>query len=163
MSISFAGERRSRRSGNAKVDFCLPYLSLALAVVKRDGITRDTSIKGLRLGVRRGTTAEHYAKHYAAPEPSQISESNEKLYAALASGELDAVIDDSPIAKYFSQSVAGLQFAGVLQGTEGAYAIMVRKGNNKLRAEVNRVLGDIEKDGTQQRLRCKWFGTGQGK
>lgn len=144
-------------------DFCSPHLNLALAVVKREGITGDTSIKGLRIGVRRGTTAEHYAKHHEAPEPSQISESNEKLYASLAAGELDAVIDDSPIAKYFSQSVTGLQFAGVLKGTEGAYAIMVRKGNNTLRAEINEALGDMEKDGTQQRIRFKWFGTGQAK
>jgi ABC-type amino acid transport substrate-binding protein len=144
-----------------EVDFCSPHLSLALAVVKRDGIAGDTSIKGLRLGVRRGTTAEAYAKHHGAPEPMQISESNEKLYASLAAGELDAVIDDSPIAKYFSQFVAGLQFAGVLKGTEGAYAIMVRKGNNALRAAIDRALGDMEKDGTQKRLFFKWFGAGQ--
>jgi ABC-type amino acid transport substrate-binding protein len=148
-----------------EVDFCSPHLSLALAVVKRDGIAPDTSIKGLRLGVRRGTTAEAYAKHRGAREPAQISESesNEELYASLAAGELDVVIDDSPIAKYFSQAVAGLHFAGVLQGTEGAYATMVRKGNNKLRAEINRALADMEKDGTQQRLRFKWFGDGQAK
>ena len=77
-----------------EADFCSPHPILALAVVKREGITGDTSIKGLRIGVRRGTTAEHYAKHHEAPEPSQISESNEKLYASLAAGELDAVIDN---------------------------------------------------------------------
>ena len=136
----------------SEVDFCSSHLRLALAVVKRDGITPDTSIRGLRLGVRRGTTAEAYAKRHSASEPTQTSESNEKLYASLAAGELDAIIDDSPIAKYFSQFVAGLQFTGVLPGTEGAYAIMVRKGNNKLRAAINRALGDMEKDGTQHRL-----------
>lgn len=146
-----------------EVDFCSPHLSLTLAVVKRDGITGDTSINNLRLGVRRGSTAEAYAKHHGAAKPTQISESNEKLYASLAAGELDAVIDDSPIAKYFSRFVAGLQFAGVLQGTEGAYAIMVRKGDNKLRAEINRALGNMEKDGTQQKLRFKWFGAGQAE
>jgi ABC-type amino acid transport substrate-binding protein len=40
---------------------------------------------------------------------------------------------------------------------------VVRKGNNKLRAEINRGLADVEKDGTQQRLRFKWFGDGQAK
>jgi hypothetical protein len=101
-SISFAAERPSRRSGNAKlIFFCSPHLILALAVVKREGITGDTSIKGLRIGVRRGTTAEHYAKYHEAPEPSQISESNEKLYASLAAGELDAVIDDFSHCKVF--------------------------------------------------------------
>ncbi|MGA8440880.1 MAG: ABC transporter substrate-binding protein [Candidatus Sulfotelmatobacter sp.] len=141
-----------------EVDFCVPHLRLALAVVKRDGIIGGNDIKSLRLGVRSGTTAEAYARQHGTSEPAQISESNEELYASLAAGELDAIIDDSPIAMYFSQFVAGLQFAGVIQGTEGAYAIMVRKGNDKLRAEINRALGEMENDGTQQRLLSKWLG-----
>jgi ABC-type amino acid transport substrate-binding protein len=146
-----------------EVDFCIPHLTLALSVVKRDGITGDTAIKGLRVGVRRGTTAEDYAKEHGILQPAQIAESNEKLYASLAAGELDAIIDDSPIARYFSQSVAGLQFAGVLEGTEGTYAIMVRKGNTRLRAEINRALEDMENDRTQQRLLSKWFGDDQAE
>lgn len=141
-----------------EVDFCTPHLNLALAVVKRDGITADRTIKGLRLGVRRGTTAEAYAGQHGVPEPALVSESNEELYAALAAGELDAVIDDSPIAEWFSHSVPGLQFAGTLPGTEAAYAIMVRKGNNNLLAEINRALGEMENDGTRKSLLSKWFG-----
>ena len=34
---------------------------------------------------------------------------------------------------------------------------MVRKGNNTLRAEINGALGDMEEDGTQQRLRFMSF------
>lgn len=146
-----------------EVDFCVPHLRLALAVVKRGGIAGGTAIKGLRVGVRRGTTAEDYANEHGVLQSAQIAESNEKLYASLAAGELDAIIDDSPIAMYFSQSVAGLQFAGVIQGTEGAYAIMVRKGNAELRAEINGVIADMEKDGTQQRLLSKWFGDDQAE
>ena len=52
--------------------------------------------------------------------PMQVSESNEELYALLGAGGLDAVIDDSPIAKWSSHSVPGLQFAGVLPGTDAA-------------------------------------------
>jgi glutamine transport system substrate-binding protein len=141
-----------------EVDFCTPHLRLALAVVKRAGIKGGTAIRGLRLGVRRGTTAEVYARQHGDSEPAQISESNEKLYVSLAAGDLDAIIDDSPIAKYFSQSVAGLQFSGVLQGTEAAYAIMVRKGNNKLQAEISRAVRDLKKDGTQRTLFLRWFG-----
>jgi glutamine transport system substrate-binding protein len=141
-----------------QVDFCAPHLKLALAVVRRGGASGDTTIKGLRLGVRRGTTAETYAKQHGATELTQISESNEKLYASLAAGELDAVIDDSPIAKYFSHTVTGLKFTGVLPGTEAFYAIMVRKADYKLRADINKALGEIERDGTRQALLLRWFG-----
>ena len=49
----------------------------------------------------RGTTAEAYVRQHTTLEPMQISESNEELYASLAAGGLDAVIDDSPIADWF--------------------------------------------------------------
>jgi ABC-type amino acid transport substrate-binding protein len=35
---------------------------------------------------------------------------------------------------------------------------MVRKGNDKLRATINRALEDMEKDGIQQGLFFEWFG-----
>ncbi len=142
----------------SEVDFCSPHLNLALAVVKRDGMGEGTSIDGLRVGVRRGTTAEAYAQRHGASEPTHKSESNEKLYASLAVGELDVVIDDSPIAQYFANSMPGLRFTGVLPETAGCYAIMVRKGNHTLRAEINTALGEMERDGTLQTFLSKWFG-----
>ena len=146
------------REKEREVDFCSAHLDVTLAIVKRGGITPDTAITGLRLGVRRGTTAESYIRQHSALEPSYTSESNEELYALLAAGRLDAVIDDSPIARWFAHCVPGLQFAGVLPGTEAAYAIMVRKGNNKLRAEINRALEEMTKDGTRRALLRRWFG-----
>jgi ABC-type amino acid transport substrate-binding protein len=142
------------------VDFCIPHLRLALAIVKREGLPNDTAITGLRIGVRRGTVAEEYARSHGIPEPAQILESNALLYSALAVGTLDAVIDDSPIAKYYSLAVKGIQFSGILPGTEADYAIMIRKGNTKLRTEINSALDDMENDGTLHALRLTWFGDG---
>ena len=45
------------------------------------------------------------------------------------------LFNDYPVAKLFCRSVAGLQFADVLQGTDAA--IMVHNGNNELHAEIN--------------------------
>lgn len=146
------------REREREVDFCSPHLNVTLAVVKRAGTNKDRRITGLRLGVRRGTTAEAYVRQHTTLVPMQVSESNEELYALLGAGGLDAVIDDSPIAKWFSHSVPGLQFAGVLPGTDAAYAIMVRKGNNKLRAEINRALDEMANDGTRRTLLLRWFG-----
>ena len=146
------------REREREVDFCSPHLNVTLAVVKRAGTNKERTITGLRLGVRRGTTAEAYVRQHTNLVPMQVSESNEELYALLGASGLDAVIDDSPIAKWFSHSVPGLQFAGVLPGTDAAYAIMVRKGNNKLRAEINRALEEMANDGTRRMLLLRWFG-----
>ena len=77
-----------------------------------------------------------------------------------AAGELDAVIDDSPIAKWFSDRVPGLQFAGILPGTEAHYAIMFRKGNSQLRTEFDKALQEMANDGTLRILLNRWFGNG---
>lgn len=141
-----------------EVDFCSPHLEITLAVVKRPGIATNASLDALRVGVRRGTTAEAYVRRYASGESVHVSESNHELYAGLTTGKLDAVVDDSPIAKWFSRSTPGLQFVGTLAGTEGAYAIMIRKGNDKLRAKINQTLDEINNDGTRRTLLDKWFG-----
>jgi ABC-type amino acid transport substrate-binding protein len=151
------------REREREVDFCVPHLNMSLAVVKRNGISTDAAITGLRLGVRRGTTAEAYLRQHITVEPMHLSESNDELYALLSAGALDAVIDDSPIAGWFSHSVPGLQFAGVLPGTEAAYGIMVRKEDDKLRSEINSALEEMANDGTRQTLLLRWFREGSSE
>lgn len=138
------------------VDFCRPHLSLTLAVVTRDDDPSGVVLERRRLGVRAGTTAEAYARAHGGGEPSQRSESNEALYAALAAGQLDAVVDDGPIAAHFARAVAGLRLAGPLPGSDAAYAIMVRKGNDALRHALDAALEKLEGDGTLRRLQARW-------
>jgi ABC-type amino acid transport substrate-binding protein len=139
-----------------EVDFCNPHLVLSLAIVTRAGDATRARLLGRRVGVRRGTTAEAYARQHGAPEPAILSESNDRLYAALAAGAIDAVVDDSPIAAHFAQVLNGLQLAATLPGTEATYAIMVRKGNTRLRIAVNEVLAALERDGTLRASRLRW-------
>jgi polar amino acid transport system substrate-binding protein len=143
-----AGRRRT-------VDFCRPHLSLTLAVVTRADDQSGITLERRRLGVRAGTTAEGYARAHGG-EPSQRSESNEELYAALAAGQLDAVVDDGPIAAHFARAVAGLRLAGTLSGSDASYAIMVRKGNDALRHALDAALEKLEADGTLRGLRARW-------
>jgi ABC-type amino acid transport substrate-binding protein len=137
------------------VDFCTPHLRLTLAVVTRRGDPAGTAIQGRRIGVRTGTTAEAWARA-AEPRAISLSESNDALYAALATGGVEAVVDDSPIAAHFSHAVEGLQFAGALPNTDGAYGIMIRKGNVALLDTLNAALAALDADGTMERLRARW-------
>jgi ABC-type amino acid transport substrate-binding protein len=108
-----------------QVAFCTPHLKISLALVNRLNGHLVPFLREARIGVRQGTTAERYAeRNYTSSELSMISESNEELYLALAHGQLDAVIDDSPIALHFSQTIEGLEYRGPLDGTDGEYAIM---------------------------------------
>jgi polar amino acid transport system substrate-binding protein len=86
-----------------------------------------------------------------------LTESNDDLYLALSSAKIDVVVDDSPIATYFSRLMPGLCVVGLLPKTEATYAIMVRKGNRTLRDAVNRVLNDMQRDGTLSKFRATWL------
>src|SRR4030095_7328167 len=84
------------------------------AIHRRPSYHRGDSpnTRGARVGVRRGPTAEALANADGAAASVRRSESNEELYAALRAGEIDAVVDDSPIAQYFSTVVEGLHTCG---------------------------------------------------
>ena len=70
------------------------------------------------------------------------------MYAALAAGRLDAVIGDAPIAMHFTRVIPGLRHAGGFPDPDGAYAIMVRKGNTALVTAINKVLAAMKRGGT---------------
>jgi polar amino acid transport system substrate-binding protein len=150
-SAATVTEERAR-----EVDFCTPHLSLMLVVVTRASDSAGATLQGRKVGVRAGTTAEEYAITHGVRAPAERSESNQTLYAALAAGHLDAVVDDAPIAAYFAHEVPGLQVAGELADTAAAYAIMVRKGNDALRVTIDAALNAMEQDGTLQQLRSRW-------
>lgn len=141
-----------------QVDFCSSHLQLRLALVGRE--TDHDNVSPRVVGVRRGTTAESYLSRMSPPpERVVVSESNEQLYESLRTGGVDGVINDSPIARYFSASRGGLAYVRGYEGTEAAYAIAVRKGNDQLRLRINAELAKLEADGTLATFRRRWFGT----
>lgn len=144
----------------AVVDFCRPHLQIHLSVVGRAHDASGMSLSERRIGVRSGTTAEDYVRAVGVDEPSMLSASNDALYAALASGAVDVVVDDSPIAEHFAGRIEGLRRVGVLPGTDAAYGIVVRKGNDTLRVRIDAALESMEASGALAALQSRWRLTG---
>ena len=151
-SASTVTEERQR-----EVDFCRPHLSLTLAVVRRQDDMGGIDLRRCRVGVRRGTTAEAHVRRDGTAASVRVSESNDDLYGELRNGGIDAVVDDSPIAGYFSRIVPGLRVAGVVPESDAVYAIMIRKGNDGLRHALDAALTEMERDGTLQAFQERWF------
>src|SRR5439155_15627853 len=99
-----------------EVDFCQPHLKLQLAVVRRQGSPGGKAFHRNQVGVRRGTVAEAYVRERGT-SPAYLTESNDDLYLALSSAKIDVVVDDSPIATYFSRLMPGLCVVGLLPKT----------------------------------------------
>jgi ABC-type amino acid transport substrate-binding protein len=96
-------------------------------------------------------------ENYLSSELSLISESNEELYQALLGNQIDAVIDDAPIALHFSHAIDGLNYRGPLDGTDADYATMTALHNVRLREQINATLQTMESDGRLSDMRTLWF------
>jgi ABC-type amino acid transport substrate-binding protein len=142
------------------VDFSRPYFEFELSIV----VGRNQAIRGVQVlagrvvGVRTATTAEEFVRRRAQAKSIRVFDMNEQAYRALQAGELDAVVDDEPIAKAFQKLLPGLKAIATIEGTTMQYGMVFAKGNDCLRLAVDDALSQMESDGTYASLYRKWFG-----
>lgn len=124
------------------------------------------SLKGKRVGVYQGTTAETFAKEQWQSKGVDVVvyQSQDLVYADLVSGRLDAAFQDAVAASegflkqpqgagyvFSGPEVNDVQYFGVGAG------IGLRKGEEALKNQLNAALAAMIKDGTYQRLASKYF------
>ncbi len=116
------------------------------------------------MAVRIATSAEEFIRKNVKAKEIYTFHMNTDTYESLrirkVLREVDAVVDDSPIAQWFVSSTPGLRLATTIAGTDSQYAIMFRKGNDELREAVNKTLKQIKADGSYDKFYQKWFGEG---
>lgn len=73
----------------------------------------------------------------------------------------EAIVNDKPVNEYFLTQKASAnlnlrEVLGVLKAEN--YGFAIRKGDDKLRARLDKVLDEIRADGTYDKIYAKWFG-----
>ena len=124
------------------------------------------TLRGKRIGVEQGSTAEAYAKAYWEPKGVTVTsyQNQDQVYQDLTSGRLDAAFQSSVQADLgFLKTAAGRDYAFAGNGVAdvktlgvGA-AIGLRKEDGDLAQQLNRALAEVHKDGTYKRLAAKYF------
>ncbi|HVW53674.1 MULTISPECIES: ABC transporter substrate-binding protein [unclassified Trinickia] len=151
------------------IDFTDPIYTIPnqLIAKKGSGLQPDAaSLKGKHVGVLQGTIQETYAKaKWANAGVDVVSyQTQDQVYADLASSRLDAAFQDSEAAsKGFLKRPqgAGFDFAGPtvsdqkLLGSGVGYG--VRKGDKALLDKLNGALKALKEDGTIDKLAAKYF------
>jgi polar amino acid transport system substrate-binding protein len=141
----------------ASVDFTRPYYIFAQQLVVRAGETGIKNLddcRGRKVGTLGASAAERVLQAHGGIEVLPY-EDNVTPYQDLEIGRVDAVLLDLPIAIYHAKPNAKLQFSGA-PFAEGEYAIAVNKRSAGLRDELDRVLGEMIKDGTLEKILTKW-------
>jgi ABC-type amino acid transport substrate-binding protein len=146
-------ERRERFA------FSLSYLPVSLVLLAAEGAGRVAldSLDHARVGVRRATVADEWAR-VRLPRATLVHfDLNTDAYRALQRRTVDALIDDRPIARFFVSTIPGLRIVTSIPGTEAGYAMVFSRGNDELRAAVDGILRDMTRSGELERLRREWL------
>ena len=149
-----------------KVDFTDSYLKVGqMVLIRSDEVARLRTAKaldhkGIKVGFTNRTTSAHYARDHLSHAQLQGFPDTDAGVAALRGGQIDAFIADAPAVW---RVMGGFQSKETeLRGlytplTKEELAWAVRKGDNKLREQLNKVLAKWKKDGTLEEVLDKWI------
>lgn len=152
-------------NNDRKEAMCLsnPYLkNNMIFVVKKDSnINSINDLKGKKVGVQAGSTAEEILQGAEiSKDLSQVVTYSENITAFMDMeiNQTDAVFIDDVVANYYitSNNKDYRVLSDVLEEEE--YAIGFRKNDTELCEKVNDILAEMKKDGSLGEISTKWFG-----
>lgn len=149
--ISITDERKKQ------VDFTDEYtVSNQVVVVKHDSsITSFDEISNKKIAVQLGTVADLYVSDNY-PDATLVQ--HKKYLSAVEdvkANKVDCLIMDELPAKEIVKANSGLKIMdGIL--FQDRYGMIVKKGNDKLRKQINKVLKRLIDDGTIEKLVLKY-------
>lgn len=132
-----------------KVDFASPYMKVSLGVVSPDNapIKSVEELKGKKLLVNKGTTAETYfTNNYPDIELVKF-EQNTETFAALTDGRGAALAHDNTLLFAWAKENPGYTTFISSLGDEDAIAPAVKKGDTELLEWLNNEIDTLTKDG----------------
>ncbi|WP_434654689.1 transporter substrate-binding domain-containing protein [Chromobacterium violaceum] len=144
-----------------RFDFSIPYTYSGLQlVVRKPDLTRfrgARDLAGAHVGVSAGTNYEQWLRDNAPQAHIHLYQDDPTKFDGLRRGEVDAIVINRLAAFNLALKSQGeLVPTGRVLAREDA-CVVLRKGNLRLLAEVNRAIGHLQRDGTLQALSRKWF------
>jgi polar amino acid transport system substrate-binding protein len=147
------------------VDFSSPYYSTAQTVITVAGSKAAEAksladLKGLLIGAATGTTSFSAIENVIAPTAgAQAFNSNDDAKAALANGQVDAIVVDLPTAFYLTAvELDGGKILGQLAGAEAgdSFGLVLDKGS-PLTAAVSAAVDALRASGKLAELETTWL------
>lgn len=143
------------------VTFSEPYYTSGLIImVNKDNndIKSLKDLEGKRIAVQIGTTGEIKARSIANAEVKAFNGTNEAAMELTNKG-VDAIINDSPVVGYYLAQGGNATAKTVGEVMEAEqYGLAVKKGNDKLAADVNKAIAELKKSGEYDKIYKAWFG-----
>lgn len=141
-----------------KVDFSNPYFTTGnqLFVPQDSAIKVPEDMKGKKIGVTISTTAAEMVTQLEADV--KLYKNDFLAFEDLINGRLDGVSTDQGVgAKIILERNYSLLAVDGLLNTEEA-GITIRKEDTDLKEEINKIIAEMQNDGTYEEISNKWFG-----
>ncbi len=125
-----------------QVDFTLPYMKVSLGIVvpENSAITSVEELKGKKLIVNKGTTADaFFTKNYPDIELVRYDQ-NTETFAALKDGRGDALSHDNTLLFAWAKDNADFKVVVRELGSKDVIAAAVQKGNVALKDFVDNLI-----------------------
>ena len=143
------------------VAFSNPYYdsNLAVVVAKDSELQSIDDLSNAIVGVQQGTSGEDWVKENAPDAELAPFTGITEVMAALRTGKVTAAVYDQPVA----ENLVANEFkddAKVLDiiATGEQYGIAINKDNTKLVEDINKVLAEMQADGTIDKLKEQYIG-----
>ena len=160
-SMSATDERKM------EIDFSDKYYQTPSRVVLKKGtkFTDAASIKGKKIGVLKGSTQEKYAMDNLKPAGVIVNsyEAQDQVYLDIKAGRIDGTVADFlEVTGGFLSKPEGAKYelvGPVLSDPKyfAGAAVALRKGEDKLKGELNEAIKAIRGNGTYKTLNDKYF------
>lgn len=147
-----------------KIDFSKPYLnnSQIIVVNASSSYNSKNDFSNKTIGVQLGSSSEEALNKDSGftkslKEIRKYSNNTEALMD-LAAGRIDAVVIDEIVARYYMQKKPNTY--KILNDNFGkeSYGVGIRKSDTSFKTELDKVLDEMKKDGTADKISEKWFG-----
>ena len=144
-----------------KIDFSDPYYDAGLITAvqaENEDISGMEDLSGKKVATRTGSTSYDYLQENYPDAEVIPFEGIVEAYMELRSGRVDAVVYDSPNAKYYAneKSEGSLKVVGNIVEAQ-QYGIAFKQGS-ELVPSFNEALAKFIEDGTYDDIYEKWFG-----
>ncbi|WP_027339017.1 basic amino acid ABC transporter substrate-binding protein [Halonatronum saccharophilum] len=140
------------------VNFSDPYFNAGqvIAVLEdNDTINNEGDLKGKRVGVQLGTTADLLVSEMDGIDIVRYDTIPE-AFIDLDNERVEAVVNDLPVTAAYIQERGRAKIVGE-PFTEEFYGMAMRQGDEDLLENINEALAQIKDDGTYDQIFAKWF------
>ncbi|HFU3951772.1 TPA: ABC transporter substrate-binding protein/permease, partial [Streptococcus suis] len=144
--------------------FSDPYFDtkIIVATTKANKISSYEDLKGKTVGVKNGTAAQTFLEENKNKYGFSIKtfDTGDLMYNSLATGSVNAVMDDEAVIQYAIQQ--GQDLSLDIPGEPiGSFGFSVKKGSKYeyLVDDFNKALAEMKEDGTYETIMNKWFGS----